>query len=58
MDQFHLNVWISPELPASATRGIRRTLNDPHFQAALQRSVRALVRRYPKLRQTRFTWSQ
>jgi len=58
MDQFHLSVFVPPGLPASTYRQLRRTLGKPRFQAALQRAVRQVVRCYPTLRKTRFTWSQ
>ena len=58
MDQFHVSIWVPPGLPASTYRSLRRTLDKSRFQAALHRAVREVVRRYPTLRQARFTWSQ
>jgi len=58
MDQFHLSIMVPPGLPASTYRSLRRTLDNPGFQAALQRAVREVARRYPTLYETRFTWSR
>jgi hypothetical protein len=58
LDQFHLSILVPPGLPVSTYRGMRRTLANPRFHAALKHTMDELTRRYPSLRHARFTWSQ
>jgi len=40
MDQFHLSISVPRGLPESSYRDLRRTLDNPRLQVALQRAVR------------------
>jgi hypothetical protein len=49
MDEIHITIWAPRTLSKQSCRAIRRTLQAPHFNADLRRTVRTLVRQYPSL---------
>jgi len=58
LDQFHLSIFVSKDLPASACRTAHRTLNQVRFAAELRRAIRAVFQRYPSLSRTTQTLSR
>lgn len=55
MDQLHVTVYLRRGLPENVYAGVRRTLRSKRFAADLHRGVREVFRKYPALKQTRFT---
>lgn len=52
-EQFHLDVLIPRGLSDAEAGAIRRTLAARRFRARVERSVRAVFRKYPSLRKAR-----
>jgi hypothetical protein len=55
IEEFHLSVRAPSGLPERTYEAMRRTLDDPCFQAELRRATRDVCRRYPALARARVT---
>ena len=49
IEEFHLTVFVSRDLPDPEADAVRQGLADPAFEARLRRAVRRLFRREPAL---------
>ncbi|MGE3806227.1 MAG: hypothetical protein AB7K24_16285 [Gemmataceae bacterium] len=52
IEQFHLDVYVPPDLPRGEARAITRTLNGRAFRTRLRSSIKAVVQRYPTLKKS------
>ena len=55
IDEFQLAVLVPRGLRVTASRAVRRTLNDARFRERLRRAIRDVFSRYPSLAKARFT---
>jgi hypothetical protein len=55
IDEILVTVFVPLGLPDTVYRAVRRTLIGRRFRASLERAVGDTFRRYPSLRQARFT---
>jgi hypothetical protein len=58
LDEFHITVFVTRELPDKDCLRIRRTLKGGSFRRQLDRALLQVLRRYPSLRQLRAVISQ
>ncbi len=53
IEELHVTVYVPRDLPAHEADDVRRTLNDPAFEAGLLRAVRRVFRREASLARAR-----
>ncbi len=58
IEEYHLTVYVPRDLPAHEEDAVRRTLNDPAFEARLLRVVRRVFRREASLARARVRLSR
>jgi hypothetical protein len=58
VDQFHVTLLVPEDMPDREASAVRKTLSGRRFQAALRRSMRAVVERFPSLAKIRFRVSR
>jgi hypothetical protein len=58
IDEFHLSVRAPRGLQEAEYEDIRRTLDEPRFQADLRRALRDVTRQHATLRKARLTLSR